>query len=400
MRGPHRSPVPDLLFEDERDARVVELGALLRHPTGLRAQDPLHRVTVFLTYRCNLDCPYCKTIARSDAELEARPEKRRSFDLASFSALLDSHAGTPIRHLHFTGGEASLVHELPAMVRLAKARGVERTSLTTNGTRPAEHLLSLVTVGLDEVRVSIDADEPELGERLTGRAGAWSRSLETLTGLGAARRRGVPFFLIVNTVVGSTNRARVPQLVERFLALGVDDLKLITDVDAKGFLADFPKAASVRARLDELLAAAPPDAYPLLRRKVKTVFAPDAIGLAANVPASWRCFIPLTERTVDREFYYPCSVYLREGGAPLGRLTDDADTQRARSAHFTATHACGADPICQRYCLHCTRAYNDSANERAASNVSPRARGVGATSTRTSVAPKEDSGAAPQDQAV
>jgi hypothetical protein len=246
------------------------------------------------------------------------------------------------------------------MVRAAKQSGVERASLTTNGTRSAEHLLSLVDAGLDEVRVSIDADEPTLGATLTGREGAWRKSLQTLRGLGAARRRGVPFFLIVNTVVGPSNRARVPQLVEQFLALGVDDLKLITDVDTRGFLADFPDANAVRAQLDALLAAHPPEAFPLLRRKVRTVFAPDAIGLAPTVGPDWRCFIPLTERTVDREFYYPCSVYLREGGAPLGRTTDDPLTQRARSAHFTATHTCASDPICQRYCLHCTRAYNDA----------------------------------------
>jgi molybdenum cofactor biosynthesis enzyme MoaA len=362
VRSLHRSPVPDLLFEEERDARVDELGHLLDAPLRLDASTPLHRVTVFLTYRCNLDCPYCKTIARSEAELEARPEKRRSFDAAAFEALLASHRGTPLRHLHFTGGEASLVHGLPEMVRLAKASGVERLSLTTNGTRPASHLLALVDAGLEELRVSIDADEPGLGESLTGRAGAWGRSLETLRQLGEARRAGAPFFLIVNTVVGAANRARVPQLVERFLGLGVDDLKLITDVDARGFLADFPEAAEVRRQLDALLAAAPPEAYPLLRRKVRTVFAPDAIGLPPDVSPGWRCFIPLTERTVDREFYYPCSVYLREGGAPLGRLTDDADTQRAKSARFTATHACASDAICQRYCLHCTRAYNDAAN--------------------------------------
>ena len=105
-----RSVVPDLLFDDERDARVLELGGLVDEPDALSAQTPLHRVTVFLTYRCNLDCPYCKTIARSDAELDARPQKRTSFDVAAFERLLAQHRGTPLRHLHFTGGEASRLH--------------------------------------------------------------------------------------------------------------------------------------------------------------------------------------------------------------------------------------------------------------------------------------------------
>ena len=60
---------PDLLFEEERDARVLEIAPLLAHPERLGPETPLHRLTVFLTYRCNLACPYCKTIARDEAEL-------------------------------------------------------------------------------------------------------------------------------------------------------------------------------------------------------------------------------------------------------------------------------------------------------------------------------------------
>lgn len=358
-----RSVVPDLLFDDERDARVLELGALVDEPDALSAQTPLHRVTVFLTYRCNLDCPYCKTIARSDAELEARPQKRASFDVAAFERLLSQHRGTPLRHLHFTGGEASLVPGFVELVRRAKQAGVERLSVTTNGTLPPAKYLELIAAGLDEVRVSLDAEEPGLGAALTGRKAAWARAVETVRVLGAARTTGAPFFLIVNSVVGRENRARLVELVTFLLSLGVDDLKLITNVDEKDSLGDFPEAARVKEGLDACLATEPANAFPLLRRKLTTVFAPDAIGLSRVAPHDdWRCFIPLTERTVDATSYYPCSVYLREGGAALGALTDAPETQRQRSARFVKEGRCLEDPICQRYCLHCTRAYNEAAN--------------------------------------
>lgn len=363
MTDATRSPVPDLLFEDERDDRVRELGDLVDEPERVDGRTPLHRVTVFLTYRCNLDCPYCKTIARSDAELEARPQKRKTFSVPDFERLLAQHAGTPLRHLHFTGGEASLVHGLEAMVRRAKAAGVERLSMTTNGTLSAARLLELVDAGLDELRVSIDAEEPTLGAALTGRRDAWARAVATLKGLCEARRSGAGFFLIVNTVVGLANRERLVDLVSFFLGLGVDDLKLITDVDTKAHLGAFPRAEEVKSGLDVVLARHPPEAFPLLRRKVETVFAPHVIGLESVAASSdWRCFIPLTERTVDGAFYYPCSVYLREGGAPLGPLTDDPEQQRRTSARFVQSHDCLRDELCRRYCLHCTRGYNEAAN--------------------------------------
>jgi hypothetical protein len=166
-------------------------------------------------------------------------------------------------------------------------------------------------------------------------------------------------------VVGRRNRLLLPEIVRFFLGFAPDDLKLITEVDARGSLGDFPEAAAVRAELEEICAGLPPDAFPLLRLKVRTVFAPDAIGLEAErAPADkpWRCLIPLTERTVDGESYYPCSVYLREGGAPLGRLSDSPEVQRARTARFLREGDCLADPICRRYCLHCTRTFNSLAN--------------------------------------
>ncbi|MBI3829607.1 MAG: radical SAM protein [Planctomycetes bacterium] len=360
----HRSPVPDLLFEDERDARVDEIRHLLEKPEQITEHDPLHRVTVFLTYRCNLVCPYCKTIARSEAELQARPEKRITYSLEDFRTLLDGLGATPVRHLHFTGGEASLVRGLPEMIRLAKARGVERVSMTSNGTRAPEIYLEALAAGLDELRISLDAADAALGQRLSGRPQAWEAAVRTIGVVAEARRHGAAAFLIVNTVVTPENRARLPEILAFVLALDPDDVKLITSVDAKEGLGDFPEAARVRAGLAAALAPYPLERFPLLRRKLETVFASDAIGLPQRESSNgFRCYVPLTERTVDGRFYYPCSVYLREGGAPLGRIDEPQDLQRAQTAAFVKRADCLSDPICKRYCLHCTRNYNLAANE-------------------------------------
>jgi len=359
-----RSPVPDLLYEEVQHARLLELGPLRRWPETADGATPLHRVTVFLTYRCNLACPYCKTIARGAADLAAAPWKRRAHDLASFTRLLDGWAGTPLRHLHFTGGEPTLCGDLPAMLRLARRRGVTHLSVTTNGALPAGRVLALLDAGLDELRLSIDADDAEAGAASTGRAEAWPAALATLSALAAARRAGARCFLVLNTVVTRANRERLPALVRFLLGFAPDDLKLITDVDDRLELGRFPAARRVRAELEALLAGHAPAALPLLRRKLETVFATDAIGLEGPAPAGgnpWRCLIPLTERTVDAAGYYPCSVYLREGGRALGPLEDPAPVQRAASARFVRDSDCRADPICRRFCLACTRRFNDLA---------------------------------------
>ncbi|BDG02847.1 radical SAM protein [Anaeromyxobacter oryzae] len=357
---PARSPVPDLLFEDTQERRLTELRPLLDAPERLGPETPLHRFTVFVTPRCNLACTYCKGAAA--------PGRGRAadHDLASFARLLATHDGTEIRHVHFTGGEASLLADLPAMIRLAKARGVRYTSVTTNGTRPPRCYLDLVAAGIDEIRVSLGAADPHSGDITAGRPGAWSAAIRTLAALGAARRDGAGVFLVVNMVVHRGNRHRLQDTVRFLLGLAPDDLKLLCEVDARGDLGAFREADEVRADLEQLLRAHPAGALPLLRLKVRTVFRPDALGLeAVRRPAArpWRCWIPLTERTADATSYYPCSIYLREGGAPLGPLSDAPEVQRARSAGFVRDADCLSDPICRRYCLNCTRTFNVRANE-------------------------------------
>jgi MoaA/NifB/PqqE/SkfB family radical SAM enzyme len=356
-------------------ARVADLAQLVDDPHAVDATTALHRLTVFVTYRCNLRCAYCKTIVRDARDLRALPQRAVTFGLAEFERMLDGHGATPIQHLHFTGGEASLLRDLPAMVRAAKARGVGCVSLTTNGTQPPAVYEELVCAGVDEVRVSLD-DAHAAG----GRGGkvqpaivqpaliqpAWGAAIATVRALGAMRRGGAPFFLILNTVVESRNRADVPDLVRFLLGLGPDDIKLITSVDERNELGAFPGAGDLVARLHAILAEHPPERFPLLRRKVATVFAPLSIGLEAASPApdgSWRCYVPLTERTVDGVHYYPCSVYVREGGRPLGSIDEPQDLQRIQTAAFVARGDCRSDPICARYCLHCTREFNQQANE-------------------------------------
>jgi molybdenum cofactor biosynthesis enzyme MoaA len=362
---------PDLLFDDVRRARVEALGARLE-TLELEPDFPLHRVTVFLSYGCNLRCPYCKTIARTPDELERAPQKQGVFSVEHFGHVLDALGEAPIAHLHLTGGEASLVPGVVEMVRQAKQRGVGCVSMTTNGTAGAARYLALVEAGLSELRFSIDAGDAALGAQLTGAGGAaWARSVQALRVVAAARDAGAAVRVLANTVVGLSNRAALGGIVRFLLEQGADDVKLITDVDLKGQLADFDQLPAVRAELEAVLAASPAEALPLLRRKVATVFAPDAIGLEdgqaqGREQGAWRCFIPLSERTVDTQAYYPCSVYLREGGAPIGRVDEPAATQREATARWVRTHECRSDAICRKYCLHCTRGFNDAANtERA-----------------------------------
>lgn len=360
-----RSPVPDLLFEDVQAARIRDIAPYLRNPETIGAAAALHRVTVFLTYRCNLQCTYCKSVPRNAGELERFPQRAGSFTLDTFNRLLRSYNGICIRHMHFTGGEAALVLELPQMMARAKRHGVSYTSITTNGTLPFRAYEALIESGLDEIRVSIDACDPKMGALLTGSRQAWPRSVRTLERLAGLRAAHPRLFVIANTVVTRLNRQEVGCIAKFLISLGSCDLKLITAIQEKDTLGSFPEVYSVVKEMETLVRAYSPGRFDLLKRKIHTVFDPTAIGLEEiAAQPDWRCYLPLTERTVDTMYYYPCSVYLREGGEPIGKVGEPLSLQFRKIAYFVNNGNCLFDPICRKYCLYCTKSFNLAANRR------------------------------------
>jgi radical SAM protein with 4Fe4S-binding SPASM domain len=80
----------------------------------------------------------------------------------------------------FTGGEPTLVPELPLLVRYAKNLGM-RVNLITNGTKITEALAGqLADNGLDSAQVSIEGVDAATHDRTVGLRGAFDRSLSAV----------------------------------------------------------------------------------------------------------------------------------------------------------------------------------------------------------------------------
>jgi MoaA/NifB/PqqE/SkfB family radical SAM enzyme len=353
--------LPDLIWAAGRRERSrLAWGCLASRQ--LRVPQTIDRVTIFATYRCNLRCRYCNTV-RSGC---ARPGGRRDFDLERLFEVGGELMDHDVRHAHFTGGEATLVPDLPRMVAFFSRRGIP-CSLTTNGTAAPELYRELVGRGLREVRISLDTHDAAEMDRLVRRRGTYRRVVATIRELVRLREAGRDVYVIVNCCVGRANRARVPELVRRTLELGVDDMKLLSIAQEREDLARFEERHRMVARAREVLAEYPPESFPLLRVKLRTVFAADVCGLGdlASERVFENCLVPLTERTWDAGHYYPCPVYAREGGEPLGDLDwADLEDQQQRTLKFSREHSCAEDPICRRYCIGCCKSFNLDANAR------------------------------------
>jgi MoaA/NifB/PqqE/SkfB family radical SAM enzyme len=113
------------------------------------------------TNRCNLPCTTCP---RTFEELE--PPANMSFDL--FRRIVDQYPKIARVVLHGIG-EPLMVPNLPRMIRYLKDRGTY-VLFNTNGTLLNERRgRDLIDSGLDELRVSLDAAEPEAFLKVRGK---------------------------------------------------------------------------------------------------------------------------------------------------------------------------------------------------------------------------------------
>jgi pyrroloquinoline quinone biosynthesis protein E len=166
-----------------------------------------------LTYRCNLQCPYCY----NPLDLNAYKDE---LDMRQWMQVLTDAAHMGVVQAHFSGGEPTLRRDLPDLVAHAFAAGLY-SNLITQGTFLSDDLLdTLLERGLDHIQISIQAPEEELGDVIAG-AKVHAKKFETLQRVLA---RDVAVTL--NCVLHRLNHDRLSEVIAFAERLGVRRLEL------------------------------------------------------------------------------------------------------------------------------------------------------------------------------
>ncbi|HTJ24591.1 MAG TPA: pyrroloquinoline quinone biosynthesis protein PqqE [Candidatus Limnocylindria bacterium] len=114
-----------------------------------------------LTYRCNLQCPYCY----NPLDLQSY---RQELTTAEWKRVLDEAVGMGVVQAGFSGGEPTLRDDLPELIAHASKAGLY-TNLITQGTFLDDAKLdALLGAGLDHIQISIQAPTEELADRIAG----------------------------------------------------------------------------------------------------------------------------------------------------------------------------------------------------------------------------------------
>ena len=285
----------------------------------------LWRCELVLGARCNFHCPYCRSIGGKDLPFKQAVETVR---------LWASHG---LRNIRFSGGEPTLFPYLADLCQLARDLGIQRIAISTNGSAPTAMYGRLLEAGVNDASVSLDACCAEDGDNMAGGIkGAFDVIVENIRWLAAH------IYTTVGVVLTPDNLDTVNDIIRFADSLGVADIRIIPASQDGDRLSD--------VRVDNMLL----DKYPILRYRIRNLQAGRTVrGLHSHDPN--RCPLTLDDMAVNQGKHFPCIIYMRESGNPIGAVGPNMRSER--EAWFEA-HDTHSDPICRSNCLDVCIDYN------------------------------------------
>lgn len=288
-------------------------------------KSPLWRGELVLTSRCNFACPYCRHVGGDDMAY---------VDAAKVVKLL---ANDSLKNIRFSGGEPTLYRGLYDLVCLAKEVGISRVALSTNGSAERDIYEQLLIKGVDDFSISLDACCAEDVEKMTGGVkhafDIVSKNIEWL-----AKRA----YTTVGVVLTEDNANELAKIIDYASSLGVADIRIIPAAQCGQYIQE----TSINLNLDK---------YPILKYRVANIKNGRSVrGLSCY--DTGKCGLVLDDIAVNHNKHYPCIIYMREGGNPIGDVGGNIREERLK---WYSQHNSHRDPICNKNCLDVCIDYNN-----------------------------------------
>lgn len=290
----------------------------------------LQRCELILTDACNFKCPYCRGL-RDDIKGTMPFEKA----IKTIKLWTDFN----LKNIRFSGGEPTIYPGIENLVEYAKARGVERIALSTNGSADFSFYLKLINKGVNDFSISLDACCSSYGEKMSGGVkGAWEHVIRNIKELSRI------VYTTVGIVLTEDNFKDLEHIVAFADRLGVHDIRIIPSAQFNSFM-----------HYAKYIEPSVLEKHPILKYRVNNVLDGRHVrGLKES--DSNRCGLVIDDMAVAGDYHFPCIIYMREQGNPIGKV---GVNMRAERVIWSLTHNTFIDPICQKNCLDVCVDYNN-----------------------------------------
>jgi MoaA/NifB/PqqE/SkfB family radical SAM enzyme len=287
---------------------------------------PLARCELVLTSRCNFRCPYCRNVGGEDI----------SYDNAA--SIVKYWASWELKNIRFSGGEPTLYPHIFELCPLAKKEGIERIAISTNGSAKQKVYEQLLSEGVNDFSVSLDACCADDSDKMTGGAKeAFDIVTKNIQWLSSRT------YTTVGVVLTKDNEQKINDIIQLASQLGVSDIRIIPAAQNTSHL----RGIIINPRFI--------DNFPILAYRIKNIRKGRSVRGLRKTDSKY-CSLVLDDIAVNQNKHYPCIIYMRESGKAIGSMGFNTRNERRKWYESHNTHE---DPICKKNCLDVCIDYNN-----------------------------------------
>jgi len=299
----------------------------------------MKRCEMIITEYCNFKCPYCRGL--DNGIYGDRKKKELSFD--EIKRNIDLWClNEPLENIRFSGGEPTLHSDIVNIVKYAKSKKIKRIAISTNGSNNIDLYKELIDAGVNDFSISLDANCSSDGDMLAGYIeGSWNIVVENIKILSKLT------YVTVGVVLSPDNISNTVSTINFAHDLGVDDIRIISSAQWNKPIPGLKKVSKeVR------------DAHPILNYRIEH-FANGRNVRGIKATDSNKCSLVLDDSVIAGDYHFPCVIYMREKGAPIGKINTNMRNDRVK---WFETHNTYLDDICRNNCLDVCIDYNNKYN--------------------------------------
>ncbi|MCK9428970.1 MAG: radical SAM protein [Candidatus Omnitrophica bacterium] len=261
---------------------------------------------IAVTYNCNFSCTYCNKL-------------KSEINYNNICEFILNNKNT-LHHIQLTGGEPTLYPKLKQLCDFIKKQNI-KLGLSTNGSADFEFYKSL---NIDMFSISLDDYDIDI---LKTRG--YKNIYKIFTNIIKLSKIN---YVNIGLVIDNINVNRINDIITYILAMGVNDIKL--SINTKDEV--FPKFCNINF-----------NKYPILNYRINR-FKQGLTMRGLSYNDSSKCYLVKNDISIVGNYHYPCLVYARENGNPIGLLKNNIYQDRL---NWFNNHNSNNDIICKKYCM-------------------------------------------------
>jgi len=269
---------------------------------------PMWRCEIILTEYCNFHCPYCRGL---DNYIYGN-RKIKKLSLNEVKKIIDIWCkDKPLKNIRFSGGEPTLHPNIREIIKYSKDKGIKRIAISSNGSNDLELYKELIKLGVNDLSISLDACCAEDGDKMAGGIkGSFNKVVRNIKELSKLT------YVTVGAVFTPDNIKKSIQTIRFAHKLGVADIRIIS-------AAQWNKPLIGLKKIEKKLL----DVHPILKYRVNN-FIKGRNVRGIKETDSHKCHLMIDDSVVAGSYYFPCVIYMREKGKPIGKIGKNMRKER------------------------------------------------------------------------